>query len=143
MSVVSLQNNVFRNCPMTNDINLPNLTSFGTRVFQNTAIRKVVSLGKITSIPDGDNSSGTFYGCKDLSDVNLHEGLTYIGRSAFANCPALNEIVCHAVTPPTLASNAFAGTTTNIRTIKVPPQSVEDYKSATNWSALSDLIEAI
>ena len=74
---------------MTNDINLPNLTSLGTRVFQNTAIRRVVSLGKIPSIPDGDNSSGTFYGCKSLSDVNLHEGLTYIGRSAFAQCTSL------------------------------------------------------
>lgn len=97
-NITNIQNEAFRNCTSLKvDIYLPNLTSLGDRVsasvFQNTGVVSVSSLGKITKLWGHDSSSyGIFYGCVDLTTVNLPETLKSIGGSCFYGCTALNTI---------------------------------------------------
>jgi hypothetical protein len=50
-------------------------------------------------------------------------------------------VTVNAITPPTLGSNAFDST--NNCPIYVPAESVNTYKSATNWSTYADRIQAM
>jgi hypothetical protein len=53
----------------------------------------------------------------------------------------LTSVTCEATTPPTCDSYAFDNT--NNCPIYVPSQSIDTYKSATNWSTYADRIQAI
>ncbi len=64
----------------------------------------------------------------------LPASLTKINRGGFFNCINIETITCHAVTPPTLGSNAFGGdvVVSNI-VLKVPQESVDAYKAQAVW----------
>ena len=145
-SITKLGNDAFMNSSdLKMEIDLPNLTTIGFGVFHGTGITKIKNLGKLTAIGNAGSSGSHFFAgnCPNLAYVELPSTLTSIGTNAFTNCPALTEIVCHATTPPTLASNSFAGTTTNIGTIRVPAESVNAYKTATNWNTFADIIKPL
>ena len=67
-------------------------------------IKSVVFSGSVTSI-----SKGSFYGCKNLTSVNLPESLTYIGGSAFCQCESLTGIVIPNNVTLIDGSSAFEG----------------------------------
>lgn len=125
----------------------------------------------IEDIPAGDNvfKAGTigttFNGYKDIVEVNVPDGVTSIGRSAFSNCTSLAlvylpdsltfindyifnacsslvSITCRATNPPVLKSDAFTGAPATIN-IYVPAESVEAYKAANYWSSRASYIQAI
>ena len=80
--------------------------------------------------------------------IVIGSGITSIGDYAFGTSEKFlnvdNEITCKALTPPTLGTNAFYdGTTNYISAIYVPAESVDAYKSATNWSTYASRIQAI
>jgi hypothetical protein len=74
------------------DIDLPNLEAIGDAAFWGTAIRKVLNLGKITSLPSSKWNEGCFYGCQSLRAVLLPETLKELGMATFRDCNSLNDI---------------------------------------------------
>ena len=85
----------FTNSGLEGDVNYPNLQSLtGYAIFSGTNIERVLSLGYITSIPDGGNTTwyGCFYGCKKLKSVVLPDTLTTIGSNAFRDNESLSDI---------------------------------------------------
>lgn len=72
----------------------------------------------------------------------IPESVTSIGNYAFNYWSLVPYVEMKAITPPTLANvNAFANQ--NDAPIYVPDESVNDYKAATNWSALASRIFSI
>lgn len=191
-NISKIGDNAFSYCSNLNidDLNLPLLASIGSRAFYACRIKKVASLGKITSLPDGEwnntynfigvfarneqlksvslpNSitklgKGSFNRCTSLTQINIPEGVksleqvcfykcsalesielpstvTAIGPSAFQYCTGLTRVSIAADTPPSLGASAFANCPA-LTGIYVPDDSVEAYKTATNWSAYANII---
>ena len=104
--------NAFQSCPLfagdgNGDLRIPNLTSIGNNSFGGynkgtcTGLKRVLDLGSITTMPDDTNEyQGTFRNQLNLTDVNLPETLTKIGKKAFCNCKSLANINF----PPTITT---------------------------------------
>ena len=73
--------------------------------------------------------------------ILLGSGVTSIANTAFYRQHYLTSITIRATTPPTLES-VFALSDTNNCPIYVPAESVELYRTATNWSAYASRIQA-
>ena len=86
-------------------------------------------------------SAGAFQGCANLTLVKLRD-VTTIGMNAFYKCPNLSKVVINNSTPPTKSSNAFASCSSDLA-FYVPDDSVEAYRTATNWSAYADRIKPL
>ena len=123
-----------------------NVTSFtipdGTTKIGYGAFFSCSSLTSVT-IPNSVTSIGgsAFNSCSSLTSVTISNSVTSIGYSAFSFCSRLTSVTIKATTPPTLTSGAFDDT--NNCPIYVPAESVDAYKTATNWSAYADRIQAI
>ena len=87
-------------------------------------------------------SHDAFYSCSKLKNISIPSNVTSIGNRALRYCSGLTSITVEATTPPTLSEySVFDGT--NNCPIYVPSQSVDAYKSATNWSTYASRIQAI
>lgn len=137
--VVSIGNSAFTNCTSLSYIDLPDsLISLGTYAFSNCHnFRYMAMPNSLVSI-----QAHTFDNCDGLSDIELPGTISSIGDSAFANCDGLYSLIIQSVTPPTLGSNVFQNTGSNLK-IYVPAGSVNAYKSASGWSSYSDKIYSI
>ena len=107
-----------------------------------------------------------FYNCYGLTSISLPSSLTYIGSKAFGNCRGLTEItipvnvteidygafqldseqnnvVYHVkpIQPPILGGEVFRNDFADIK-IYVPKDSLEAYKTATNWAEYATMIYA-
>lgn len=161
--------------------------------FLDSNLRSVKDTGNLVKFPDGDYSSGivystfartkvksvhlnskvrevgygTFYSCKELTELIIDEGLQIIGESSFGRCWALNTVtlpstITHiyalafvecdfkfgfikimSITPPSLGNDAFLVTGGANYIIYVPDESIEAYKTATNWSTYADRIKPL
>ena len=143
-NITSIGRYVFRNCTSLGkegELSIPKLTgTIGSQSFMATKYTKIVNLGSATSIEDGlANWVGTFAKMPNLTEVRLPATITNIGSLAFYYDKALVSVICEAVTPPTLYSNAFFDCN-NTFVIYVPDESVEAYKTASNWSAYASRI---
>ena len=75
-----------------------------------------------------------------LLSIELPSTISNIGEAVFQGCYDLTQVTIRSTTPPVLSnSSSFDGS----YPIYVPAESVEAYKSATNWSALASRIQAI
>ena len=80
--------------------------------------------------------------CQKLSKVELHEGVKVLGERAFADCQSLTRVILKASTPPSISAETFLSVPSTC-VFEVPAESLEAYKTASNWSALASKIVAI
>ena len=136
--VTSVSQQAFSGCTSLTSVTIGNsVTTIGYQVF-----RSCISLASIT-IPNSVTYIGVtaFYSCRGLTSVTIGNSVTSIDQQAFQSCSSLASFTCLATTPPTLGTGALADT--NDCPIYVPAESVNAYKSATNWSSYSSRIQAI
>ena len=109
-------------------------------VLGNGSFNRCTSLTQI-NIPEGVTSlrQVCFNRCSALESIELPSTVTAIGPSAFQYCTGLTRVSITADTPPSLGSSAFADCSA-LTGIYVPDESVEAYKTATNWSAYANKI---
>ena len=134
----SIAENAFVGCRGLTSVSISNsVTSIGTYAFY-----KCTGLTTVT-IPDSVTTIGysAFNGCSGLTSITIPNSVTSIRDSAFNGCSGLTSITIQATTPPSLGISAFNNT--NNCPIYVPAESVDAYKTATNWSELADRIQAI
>ena len=137
-TVTEIGEKAFFYCQALTEATIGNgVTSIGTNAFY--YCNKLTSI----SIPDATTSIGgsAFSNCSALRDVTIGNGITSIGGSAFSYCGNLKSITIKATTPPTLDYEAFYRT--GLSYIYVPAESVDAYKTETNWSAYANRIQAI
>lgn len=138
-NVTRIGPSAFYNCEkLAIDVILPLLTLADQGAFAKSGVRRVLDLGKITSIIGNWNSSyALFANCKNLELAILPSTLTSIGIQSFLNCSNLHSLIVKAVTPPSLGDSALGNTSCKIY---VPDNAVESYQSATGWKAVSSRI---
>ena len=100
--------------------------------------KPLVIPNSVTSI-----SNNAFMGWNsNINPLVIPDSVTSIGDFAFFGWRVVPYIEIRAITPPTLAGyQAF--TNQNDAPIYVPDESVDDYKTATNWVNLADRIFSI
>ena len=156
-----IEKQAFNLCQKLKSVTIPNsVNTLGDYAFYKDIDLTSVTIGSgLTSV--GDN---IFAYCIGITNVSLTEGLTklgysmfnncvklssvvipstieYIGGNAFSYCSGLTSVTCLAENPPELGDTAaFYNSTCPIY---VPSQSVDVYKSATNWSTYASRIQAI
>lgn len=137
--VTSIGDYAFLFCGSLTDITIPNsVTSIGTQAFDGcSGLTSIDIPNSVTSI-----GNSAFSSCRGLTSITIGSGVTSIGNSAFASCSAATSITIYATTPPTLGSYGFRYINANAK-IYVPCDSLEAYKTATNWSAYASYMEAI
>lgn len=82
-------------------------------------------------------SEMSFENCKDLRSIIFSSRLINVSDNAFANCQALDTVICHASIPPILQNNAFYNIKSAI--LKVPEDAVEFYQYS-QWAQFFDAI---
>ena len=159
-SVKSIKNYTFDHCSALTSVNIPyGVKTIGQNAFAyckalaeviipdtvveigGSAFNECLALKKV-NIPYGVTSiePSTFSSCS-FTDITIPSSVTLIAVKAFADCIKLTSITIKATTPPRLFSNAFDNT--NNCPIYVPAESVNAYKTATNWSEYASRIQAI
>ena len=137
-SVTAIKEYAFYNCYTLPTITIPEgVTSIGIYTF--SSCRSLTSI----NIPNTVTSIGSnaFQSCTSLTSITIPNSVTTIDDYAFIYCDKFKSITILATTPPTLGSYAFNNT--NDCPIYVPAESVDTYKTATNWSSYASRIQAI
>lgn len=83
-----------------------------------------------------------FSGCKKLRKITIHESFRSFGLEFFSVLPALETIVCHGPTPPQFDSDEVFSST-SLKEIRVPEESLELYKNARGWEKFADKIKPL
>ena len=104
------------------EVNIPETVTYGSTTYNVTAIDQVA-----------------FYKCSNLKHVSLPKTIQQIGDLAFRNCPSLESVYCHAMTPPTLSESAFDASAYDEVTVRVPLSVYYTYAEAAVWQNLSSL----
>lgn len=136
-SVTNIGEGAFQNCQFTEIVLPSGITEISEHLFTNCQYLTSVTIpNSVTTI-----NYYAFQDCIELPSVTIPNQVTTIGRYAFERCNKLTSITCLAVTPPSIQSNIFNNTP--LEAIYVPAESVEAYKTASNWSTFADIIQAI
>ena len=135
-SVTKIGNHAFCNCKNLTSVTIPDsVTEIGSFTF--SCCDKLTSV----TIPDSVTAIGecVFDGCSSLTSVTIGDSVATIGNGAFRDCSSLTSVYCKATTPSTGGFWMFDNNASG-RTIYVPMESVEAYKSAEGWCDYADAI---
>ncbi len=156
--LASIDAEVFYECVSLKSVVIPNsVTSIGSSTFKSCSSLQTISLSENISSIEGY----MFSHCTNLTSITLPEKVTMVGHSAFAGCAKLTSVVlgsrittishlalascsnlesvyCRAIEPPTIYSNLFSGSSSEL-TIYVPTESVWLYQT-TKWKNFADSI---
>ena len=86
-------------------------------------------------IPEGVLTIGTgaFQLCSNIPSLSLPSTLLTLQDRAFSECYSISSIICNAIEPPSVLSDAFAGVAKDNFTVEVPSQSVRRYQAEDGW----------
>lgn len=135
----SIPSNFLNNCQHLTSIIIPqNVTIIGDGAFY--YCRRLPSLIIPEKVEKLENTC--FERCDALTSLTIPSSVTSIGAVALEIGTTSNKatITFKGTTPPTIYGSTF--NTTKLNKIYVPSASLEAYKTAENWSAFADYIEA-
>ena len=145
VNVTKYGDSTFRNCHIIGELSMPNLTNKSLKFNGYNSIAggltKVLNLGTtVTTL-----APGCFFKNPKLTLIKVPSQVIKIETEAFAQCSSLVTFICNAVTPPSIATNSFSNTpiASKTGTIYVPDESVEAYKTATNWVNYASIIKPL
>jgi hypothetical protein len=141
-SVTSIGNSAFHNWKANNQ---PLVIPDSVTTIEGYAFQNWTANNQPLVIPNSVTSIGTAAFKNWISNTHplvIPNSVTGIGMGAFMDWPLVPYVEIQAITPPTLTNiNAFDNQ--NDAPIYVPDESVDDYKTATNWVNLADRIFSI
>ena len=110
-----------------------NLTDIGEGAFTNC--RSLQAFPYSTSLENIYDSA--FHNCSGLTSVTIPSSVVRISHNAFQACSRLVSVTMEGTTPPSLGRWVFTDEYGDILptvNIYVPAESLQAYKTATNWS---------
>ena len=108
------------------------LLDCGTDAFKDAPIA-ILYLGR-------DTSGLPFTGKDSLTDLTLGDKVTVIDPADFEGCTAIRNITVYAPVPPEVYEESFEDNVYETATLRVPDESVEDYKADEVWSKFFNLL---
>ena len=141
----SIGGSAFNGCPLLSEITFQNVTTVGTQAFRGSTIAKI-KLPSVETMAASSDYDGIFSYCTNLVLVDLGENCSSIGNESLGRYVGTSgnniTIICRASTPPSLGGAIInkGWVFATIGEIYVPDESVEAYKTATNWSAYANII---
>lgn len=121
-------------------IDCPNVEILGNQAFQGSGVQ-YISLNKVKEV-----GTQTFNGATRLEIAEFDSLEKIIGGMCFYNCKELKALILRKSSVVTLApTNAFDNSGVKLGTgfVYVPDELVDNYKSATNWSAIADRVKGL
>ena len=138
--------NTFQACWEIEGVILPSgVTDIDEYAFN--ACRKLSSINALNDI--ARIKTYTFSNCYELPEIIIGSKIVLIGSGAFLGCSSLESVTIYATTPPQIeadtffASNSSGAVMPSTCKFYVPAESLEAYKTTTNWSNYADKIFAI
>ena len=127
LTTTANQNNQFINRVGLKAVVIDSTTLLGQSVFSGcTGLESVVFPSNLQNI-----QYSAFVSCRSLTNLTIPASVTTIGQYAFNACRGLVSVILEPTTPPAISSGTFGSTTCSFY---VPDASVNDYKTANNWS---------
>jgi len=118
-SVTSIGNNVFIGCSALQQIDISNVTDFGSSIFQNcSSLTNLVLNNSLTSIPQY-----MFYNCTSLTGVIIPTSVTKLGDGCFSGSGVNNTFVnslLSTATPLDLTSSSIFDGCKSITSLSIP-----------------------
>lgn len=138
----------FRECYSLEEIVIPrNVTFIGTYCFEKCVSLKKVVIESEALEKAGSLDSPIFNECNALKTVEYGSGVTNVPEYMLHNMvghpavetvlPALTDIRCNSVAPPTAAPSLFNCVDTDAARLTVPDESAEHYRGHSVWGQIS------
>lgn len=131
-----VSNNAFNWCSALTSVNFPLCSYVGDFAFANCNSLTSINLPNCSSV--GNYAFGY---CSSLSSINLPL-CEYVGGDAFRNCSNLAQVYLNSVTSVTTISGNTFIRCPNLTSVYVPASLVDAFKTAPNWSSISNKIVA-
>ena len=134
-TVVIVGNEAFAGCTNLVEVEAEDgdkLLDCGTDAFKDAPIA-ILYLGR-------DTSGLPFTGKDSLTDLTFGDKVTVIDPADFEGCTAIRNITVYAPVPPEVYEESFEDNVYETATLRVPDESVEDYKADEVWSKFFNLL---
>ncbi len=163
--ITNINDAAFRNCPYLESITFPNsVTKIGKNAFSNCSSLTNVKIPNSVATLDYNAFSectnltsvsipspiilydNLFKDCNNLKKVTIGKSIQRIEKGVFYNCTGLSTISCLSINPPYMDPYQFHNVSIanfaryNNKTLRVPINAVEAYKSAYPWSLFGNIV---
>ena len=128
-SVTELPSVCFYGCTSLTSITIPNsVTELGNSCFYGcTSLASVNIPSSVTSL-----GGRCFENCASLTSITIPNSVTELGKACFYGCTSLTRVYCLGTTPPS-CNDYYTFENKASKTLYVPEESVDAYKSAMVW----------